>query len=198
MPARTVLPRTIQTVFRFITRLNLDYDGATGISSIINLPANSLFDPLGTAGTAQPPMFDQLMSFYGKYQVIKCAIKTTCSNTTEVPIVVYCVPITDLADLYTEATAAIMPYAKRVVVGSINGSSSIGNLYNSCYTKSIIGVADASDLQGTPIANPARLWYYHLSSVPMQAGFTADYQINMHIEYIFTVILSDAQVVSNS
>jgi len=198
MPSNTVLPRNIQTVFRFITRLNLDYDGATGISSIINLQANSLFDPLGTAGTAQPPMFDQLMSFYGKYQVIKCAVKMTATNTNEVPVIVYCVPITDITDTYTEATAAIMPYAKRCVVGSLNGSNSVGRIYNSASTKSVVGIADASDLQGTPIANPARLWYWHFSSVPMLAGLTADYQINLHIEFIFTVILTDAQVVSNS
>jgi len=198
MPSTTILPRTIQTTFRFITRLNLDYDGATGISSIVNLAANSLFDPLATAGTAQPPMFDQLMSFYQKYQVVKCTIKMHCSNTSEIPVVVYSVPVTDLTDTYTEATAAVMPNSKRCIVGSLNGSNSIGRITNTMMTKNILGVADASDLQGTAITNPTRLWYWHFSSVPMLSGLIADYQINMHIEFLFTVLLTDIQVVANS
>jgi len=198
VPGKTVLPQKMSTQFRFITRLALDYVGSTGAASVVNLKANSLFDPLGASGATQPPFFDQIMSFYQRYEVTGCSLKMTVTNTQDAPVCVYMVPVTDITDTYTLATAAVMPNAKMRVLGSLNGSSSVLIFSNYAKTKNVVGVANTDDLQGASGADPTRIWYWHISSSPALAGLATDYTVAILCEMTFYTFLSDAQVVANS
>lgn len=197
-PGTTVLPQMLKTQFKMAARLNLDYIASTGVTSVLNLQANSLYDPLSAEGSIQPPMFDAMMSFYQRYEVTSCKIKITATNTTDAGVLIYCIPMTDTSDTYTFDTAICMPGAKHTALGPIQGSPSIVRLSNYGVTKNILGVAHDTNYQGSPVSNPSRLWLWRISSTPMYAGLSSDYVVNLWIEFIFYCILSDPSVVANS
>lgn len=198
VPGKTVMPNILKTQFRFNSRLTLDYNATTGVSSQLSLIGNSLFDPLGSSGTAQPPLFDQLMVFYQSYYVTGCAIKITFTNTQDAALVVYCTPVTDITDTYSTATGTMMPGAVSKVLGPLNGSSSTVVVNNYASTKRIKGNANTDDLRGGAGVSPAELWYWHISSAPVFNGYTVDISIALWVELTFYAVLSECQVVNNS
>lgn len=198
VPGSSVLPQRMTTQFRYLARLTLSYDGSAGSSSAINLKANSLTDPLGGSGSVQPPMFDEMMAFYQRYQVLSCAVKLTFTNLNELPIVVYIAPLTDLTDTFNLATTGIMPGSVIRTMGSINGSNSVLVVKNYSKTKNIVGVTNTDDLQGTNGSDPVRLWYWHISTGPALSGYGSDYTISVLIETVYYTLLSDPQPVALS
>lgn len=195
---KTVLPQNLTTRLKFQTRLLLEYTGATGVSTAFNLIANSLFDPLGVSGTTQPPMFDELMAFYQKYEVYGCKITITASAVGDYPTLFYCVPVTDLTDTYTSATATVMPGSKYKCVGAFGGGNAIVRLDNYANTRNVIGITNTGSNQGTATTSPTGLWYWHISFAPTIATLATNVDLALVIDLTYFVTFSSCQVVANS
>lgn len=198
IPGRQVLPFQLKTQFKFTFRASLAYDGTTGLSGVGNVKANSLTDPMGASGSSQPPMFDELMTFYRKYNVIASEIRITVTPRDAVPIMFYTVPILDTTQTYSVDTANNMPGMKRVLISPDNASGDT-TVVNYRRSSTVTGLNQNDDfLLGSSSSDPGKLWYYHISFAPMQFGYSTSFSIDMFIELTQFTILSEPQVVSNS
>lgn len=198
VPGSNVLPTSLRTQFKFLTKLELTYTGSTTSASALNFKANSSVDPMGSSGTTKPQMFDQLTAYYGRYNVIASKIKITAVNPTDFQYMIYCTPITDLTDSYSSITAPNMPGAKHVVMDSATARGVV-TLTNYRRTATIFGLDPGSaGFSATTTSDPPTLWYWHISSYPINPSLAEDYTCDLLIELIQYVVLSCPQNVLNS
>lgn len=198
IPGKQVLPAQLITQFKFTFRASLAYDGTTGLSAVGNLKANALQDPMGASGVSQPPMFDQLMTFYRKYNVLACAVKVTLTVRDTVPVLFYIVPILDTGATYSVDTANNMPGMKKVLISPDNASGST-TISNYRRTTTVTGLSQDDDfLFGLQSSDPGKIWYWHLSFSPMQLAYDTSFSIDTFIEMTMYTKLCEVQLVGNS
>lgn len=198
VPGPQVLPFQLRTQFKFTFRASFAYTASTLSSGVANLKANSLTDPMGTSGTAQPPMFDQLMIFYRRYCVLGCKLKIHITPRDPVPVMFYCVPVVDTSSSYTVDTANNMPGMKKILISPDNASGST-ILTNYCRTQTITGIEPGDDtLYGSATSDPTKTWSWHISFAPMQLAYSTDFYLDTFIEMTMYTLLCDTQLVGNS
>lgn len=148
--------------------------------------ANSIFDPGFTAGSAQPPGFDQLATIYAYYRVLWCSIKVTMALSTSA---------TNPAQLSVYPSIASNPFT--TTVGN-NGSQAYGketigfvssnmkSLTNFMSTKKIWG--DRSEIdsvyQSSITTNPNAAWYWICDAITLTGGNFANTDA-MHVTLQF-------------
>lgn len=198
IPGKQVLPFQLRTQFKFTFRASFSYTASTLSTGVANLKANSLTDPMGTSGTAQPPMFDQLMVFYRRYCVLGCSIKIHITPRDAIPIMFYCVPVVDTSASYTLDTANNMPGMKKVLISPDNASGTT-TLQNYMRTETITGLRIGDDtLYGSSTNDPTKTWSWHCTFAPMQLSYPSDFVVDTMIELTMYTLLCDTQLVGNS
>lgn len=198
VPGKQVLPSQIRTQFTFNFRSSFVYTASSQTTGIGNFIANSLNDPLGASGAGQPPMFNELMTYYKNYMVIASKIELWINSRDAVPIIFYIVPIVDTTGTYSLDRVATMPGAKILYVTGDNasGASKIVN-YRTTSTATGVDVGE-NDLQGTDGSDPNKLWYWHLSFAPIQNAYPSDFTIDTFAVVTQYCVLSNPKPVGYS
>jgi len=136
---------------------------------------SSLFDPDPALGGSQPTFFDQLAALYGRYQVLGMSAMVEFTQQSSIP--------TNLATAWTidQPSTSILPDTLAMYrfsrMRSVNGvGSPTGRFNESMSCNRVFGYRSILELQDTQAlvsANPARMMFFTISTVPAD-GATAD------------------------
>lgn len=182
------LPNRFKTKLKYVeTNLALN-PGVAGTVAGYFISANSLFDPNATGVGHQPMGFDQMMTFYKRYNVIGARIKVTFyqDSTATYPCKVGIYKTTLNSLPFTEFNTFIeqgnCTYTR---VGS--GFAGAVDLVSSISIKKFLGgkkVAFSDDWTGTSTSSPTNQVYFGLIAAP-DAGIDApSLYLNWEVEYI--------------
>ncbi len=75
------LGNLLKTKFRIVSQDSMN-GGASGAIAVNSFQINSLYDPLGSFGSAQPRGFDQLALIFGQYRVTKAKVSLEIVNVS--------------------------------------------------------------------------------------------------------------------
>lgn len=175
-------------LFPYRTRRNLPYyfsgQSATGTATnnAYVISANGAFDPdiSGTGG--QPMGFDQMMTFYNHYTVIRSRIRVLLANTstTIMPTVALSVSgsssVTSSYEQLMEngdLATAWLGYA-----GSRGGDCRLTRAVTAARFQGIDDVLDDPNMRGDNASNPAEQLYYHINMF----NFTNATQVSVNFQ----------------
>jgi len=198
VPGRNVLPARLKTQFKMTYRAYVNYSAATGLSGVFNIKMNSLFDPTGSVGTLKPQMFNELMTYYNRYCVVGSYIKMTISNNGDIPITLYCSPVTNTTDTYSTSVCPQIPGTKYCTVEGL-GSRCTKILTNYRNPSTVYGfpVMDNA-FQAEKTADPNAVCWWHISFSPLQDAYDQDFDVNIFFETIYYTVLTNPRVVAFS
>jgi hypothetical protein len=161
-------------------RVVLTYSFTTSLTSTAGSTAtqlfagNGAFDPDITGVGAQPLGYDQWSSFYLRYRVLASSIEVNLATpditTNDQGIVRAVVTPSNTSTTFTNlSAAAAQPYAKQRLLNGVSGGvGPFAPIRSSMETDLIMGVTKQSVMSeenyGAAVsANPAELWYWHIS-----------------------------------
>lgn len=196
VPGKTVLPRELKTCFNYVDKQTLTV--TLGSASAYVYRANGMYDPNYTGTGAQPQMFDELMTFYTKFNVYGSSIKVTAlsSSSTE-GFDIYVAPIVDTTATYNFISATTIPGSKWQTIGPLNNS--IAMIKNYANSSTITGLNPKDDtLQGTVGGDPASTWYWRIGISGTNTSGTPSFSVYCTIELKFYTLLSLPTVVAQS
>jgi len=151
---------------------------------------NSCYDPyVGAGGASQPLGFTYMAGAgqpYQRYKVTASKIEVTVTQADDVePLEVSVIPSLNggaLAAAYCEGNMS-QPLARHAVVTNNGGPRTITHFLS---TKQIFNCKDLDDqsLSAAYNADPARMWYWHISiGPPPNINIAANYHVTLKITY---------------
>jgi len=186
-------PDSIRLKMRYTD--TLEFSSTAGAAVQSQWRGNDIFDPFGSAGSAQPYAFDQWASFYTYYRVFASSIRITAMPTMST------VPVAGLTpDLFTarvavypafQSATAIVPECfqfPRSRSAVSNGEAVVATLTNSIRTATVVGVPEVEVQTSTSYAaavtaSPVNLWYWNLAIAPTRDGHDQEWSAEVTIEY---------------
>jgi hypothetical protein len=138
----------------------MDY-AVSGVSSSLRvISMNGLYDPDVTGVGHQPMGFDQLMAIYGRYQVMRCTVKATCTNLSNTAIQMTILPSLVSTAIGSSHVAAEQLWAKTILISNSTGGMNTKSLTLSMSPARFIGRAVTSvNYTGDASNNPALQMY---------------------------------------
>lgn len=161
--------------------------GIAGIPATYVFSANGCYDPNITGAGHQPRGFDQMMSLYNHYTVIKSKIIVTWmkggSQTTSV------ITAISLRDSNTvESSMQDYIESRNTTYGPLAGAGNATKVLKKNFSaKNFLGrphPLSEDDLRGNAVNNPVEEAYFHLVVAPTYGVDTAAVDLNVLIEYI--------------
>lgn len=158
----------------------------TGAVSAYVLRANDLFDPDFTSTGHQPMGFDQMMTLYNHFVVVRARVIVTFSSTAAAPLTVC---------IRQDADSSALTVADRIIEfgGCVKADLEFKGVSGSVRTlelaldvaklQGVSALAITSDpsLQGTAAASPIEVTYFHIQSWNSQ-GITGSCAIDFILE----------------
>jgi len=187
----------LKTQFTYVDKQTITI--TTGSSGSYIYTGNSLYDPNQTGTGNQPQMFDELMTFYGKYNVIASKIKVVALTSSNLEgFDLYLAPTANTSSTYNFVTATTIPGAKWIVVGAQN-SVSIGTMTN--YRRSDVQTGlkwDDITLSSVESNSPESLWYWRIGASPNNPSSTLSFTVFLTVYVTYYTLLSSPLVVAQS
>lgn len=194
-----------RTVLRYCEYVSLN--PALGVSSTYVFSANGLYDPNYSGTGHQPLGFDQWMTFYDHYHVVRSSMKATIipSDTTAANAAAFGgVLLRDSAGSMTGADVSLLLEQKPI---GASAYKQIPLVYDrATVVRSIFdygkfyGVSDllaSSVLRGDVANNPTEQAYYHIWVAPLSAGLDLPSMVLLaEIEY--DVVFSEPKTLAQS
>jgi hypothetical protein len=184
-------------LFGYRARKNVQYytsgtitSGASAAGTYV-FSANGIFDPDITGSGGQPMGFDQMMTFFNHYTVLKSRIRvvfmtnatalratvalSTSGSSTAVSVIENLVENGDI-------TFQILEYA-----GAMGGTATMRREVASTAFQTVRFATDNPDLSGDVASNPTEQVYYHLSvwNSASATVLTADFQVLIEYDVVF-------------
>lgn len=170
----------------YFEAFTLDPSVGGGVAAAYVLSANGLFDPNITGIGHQPVGFDQLMTIYGDYCVVKATIKASFVNADSTTPAIVCLSIQSTSG----TTSQIGQYIENQDCVwrqlGLSSASSVGQLALTCDMRKQANqdVYQESSYSGDATANPAIQKYFHIAVCA--ADFTSNLgavYVNVQIDY---------------
>jgi len=179
------LGRQFKTSMRYVESIVLN-SGVT--TSHYSWKANSLFDPNDTGVGHQPLGFDQIIPFWGKYQVTSAAIRVNFFNMDTAQRTVYAgIKVSDInIPTFDARTDIERGHTKYQMLTNINGTKNHCQLTHYVDIGKFLGITDVNDderLKGTASTSPSEGVYFHVFSEPTRTGAPEECVITVQIDY---------------
>lgn len=158
---RIPFPRVARVQFR--SSFVVAATALAGADYVAQMKLNSLFDPLGGLGAANPANFSRLLAASGAYTDYRVDYyAVTIKATNVIATANGCQAYLAVHDIATQADTAgeikLDPYAKRLELGYPASSKSFGQLQLRGYTKAQqLGALDTANTRGTYASDPTDL-----------------------------------------
>ncbi len=172
---RTLAPTKRLVHLRYVEQVELA-GVAGGAMQTYYFTANGMFDPNITGTGHQPLGFDQYMSMYNHYTVIKSKCTVHFNNVGNLQPMVVGVNLDDNATTITSAVAEFCEQPssswKYVNVGDGAGTNNatLSRVFNPKKNLGISHPMSEHDCRGNAAANPAEQSYYVVFSGPQNVG----------------------------
>lgn len=179
---------------RILRRFRItDYQALTctsGALGIVDVSANSLYDPLRSYSTQQPYGLDQWSNFYNKYCVIGCKIKVDFHNNGTPTL--KC-GVTALAPNQSASLGSYEAYMEAPRTRHITLSSDVdhGVVVNNMSIKKMLNVKNLLDNEGAVAAfsaDPTLVPKFHIWAQPLDQTTTGSAQAVITIEMIAVLL----------
>jgi len=157
---KSPIPKQLRNVMRYCERVSVTV-GGTGVGNF-HFSCNGLYDPNTSGLGRQPSYFDEIMSLYNHYHVLKAKMTVYFPPMGGSYMGMIVVDDDTALNSSDGAVWAERPSAKKTMVTT----SGAGGQKLVCYwnARSVFGgdtVAN-TDLKGTATANPAEQQYFHV------------------------------------
>lgn len=173
--------------------------GVAGAPATYVFSANGMYDPNISGAGHQPRGFDQMMSLYDHFTVIKSkCIVTFMKGASQNTSVITCISLRDTSTV--EASMQDYIESRNTTFGSLVGAGNATRVLKKNFSaKQFLGrphPLSEDDLRGTTSGNPTEQAYFHLAVAPTYGVDTAAVDVSVLIEYI--AILTEPQNPSSS
>lgn len=149
--------------------------------------ANGVYDPDITGTGTQPMGFDQMMSFYNHYTVVRSRITAILSNTNTAELVSTGVLIsgsstvnTNIEDMVENGDVAL---ATLTFYGQMGCIAKVSKTCVAARFQGIDDVMDDSQMRGDAASNPAEQMYFHIVAYNPYSSTAVNVKAQVVIEY---------------
>lgn len=184
-------------LFPYRTRRNLQYYASgsiitgTATANAYVFSVNGIFDPDITGTGGQPMGFDQMMTFYNHYTVLRARIKLLINNTSAT--------LTPSVGIMLSGTSTVTSSIEQAVengdlafsqLGFAGGQGSMSRITRSCDCAKFQGIDDIMDdpnMRGDGSSNPTEQMYFHITTWnPYTAAqITSNFQVVIEYDTMF-------------
>nr|AGA18264.1 hypothetical protein [uncultured marine virus] len=199
--AKSVLPgplkNNVQVSMVYHDTFALDV-GTGGIPAQYHFSANSLFDPNATGVGHQPRGYDELMSLYERYAVLKAKITLSFANSETNKAVIVGVTMDDNTSAVTTVNELMeQRYISYAIVGP-KSAQNTGAVSIEIDPSKFLGISNKSEaMQGTAAANPNDRCYFRCFAQPAEA--TVDiFPVYCTVRIEYTARLSKPKTIGDS
>lgn len=175
------------------TRRSLQYysyanvtSGASAANAYV-FSANGIFDPDITGTGGQPMGFDQMMTFYNHYTVVRSRIRVVVQTNSINLRVSAALSVSGASTVTTSVerllesgnvTFQVLEYA-----GAMGGCCTLTRAVNAAKFQGIDDVMDDPNMRGDSASNPAEQLYYHISVWNPASATAVSADLQAFIEY---------------
>lgn len=185
-------------LFATRTKRTLQYFAAVGPlstgASVVGayvFSANGLFDPdiSGTGG--QPMGFDQMMSFYNHYTVVRSRARVVITNSSTVATLTAALVISGSSTVTTSIEQLVengdVSLTQLGYAGMMGSTVKLTRAVNAAQFQGVDDVMDDPNMRGDSASNPTEQFYYHVCVWnPYSASvLTSYFQILIEYEVVF-------------
>lgn len=196
--SREIVPKTLTRVFRYSDNFVIT-PALLGVAKEVPFLANGMFDPFVGLGGHQPYGFDQWMSWYDHFTVVKAKVTVHyCMTNPGSDAAGTCLlRLDDDGVALTNAQHILeMPGTKSSMIG---GGSATRTLTKSFNARRFFGGASkvgSTNYKGSVAADPAEKAYFNIGFLSNQLGTISPVAVTVMIEY--TAVLSERKEVPQS
>lgn len=153
--------------------------------------ANSIYDPLSTAGVSQPYLYDQLNQFYSKYRVFSGVVKITFINQTANPFMIgICISPDPTAPVTVRDLAQQKGGYKRYGTAEGDGKSKV-SLFKAFKVSNYFRNTDIGNKSAAFGANPTELLYIHVRITSIDSTSPDNIEGLLYVELYQNTMLFD-------
>jgi len=184
-------------LFAYRTRRTLQYytagfvtPGASAASAYV-LSANGIFDPDITGTGGQPMGFDQMMTFYNHYTVMRSRIRVVATHVTTSITPCCAIVVSGSSTVNTVIENMVengdLSWVTLTYAGAFGASSKLTRSVDCGKFQGIDDVLDDPNMRGDSASNPTEQLYYHVAVWnPYSAAVpTVDFQAVIEYDVMF-------------
>lgn len=160
--------------------------GASAAGTYI-FSANGVFDPDISGSGGQPMGFDQMMSFYNHYTVVRSRIRVVFQSNSTTLRASAALSVSGSSTATTSVEQLVengnLVFSLLEYAGAMGGACTLSRATTAAKFQGIKDVMDDPNMRGDSASNPAEQYYYHLSVWNSASATTVGVDFQAFIEY---------------